>query len=278
MVLKGSLTYQDSFAKHPYKNRALVCKRDLVIQSTNLSWPSHTHVAFRNRSTEMWYTVQYFLCCVQLSSISFIFEHDCVCVCVCFKWGFVHWSYETSRRKKEMNDIWWVIQYLIVRFFFFVFEKAVCAELYNKLQEKEKEMQEYQVMCVAWLIYICDTTYACMWHDVCCMTHSYMWHDSCLYVTYFNQTCVWHVSSIRLASIIQICDMMHALDRKKPPPPRGGFLFTMFPHQEPWGARSKWRGFSPAATARHSQQARVHTDSRQEKKSQKFQVTPVNGR
>ena len=24
------------------------------------------------------------------------------------------------------------------------------------------------------------------------------------------------------------------LDRKNPPPPRGGFLFTMFPHQEPW--------------------------------------------
>jgi hypothetical protein len=132
-------------------------------------------------------------------------------------------------------------------------------------------------MCVAWLIYICDTTYACMWHDVCCMTHSYMWHDSCLYVTYFNQTCVWHVSSIRLASIIQICDMMHALRSKEPPPPRGGFLFTMFPHQEPWGARSKWRGFSPAATARHSQQARVHTDSRQKKNRKNFRLRPLTG-
>jgi len=37
----------------------------------------------------------------------------------------------------------------------------------------------------------------------------------------------------------------------------------MFPHQEPCGARGKRRGFSPADAARHSQQARVHTDSRQ---------------
>jgi len=49
----------------------------------------------------------------------------------------------------------------------------------------------------------------------------------------------------------------------------------MFPDQELCGARGKRRGFSPAATARHSKSARVHTDSRQKKISQKFQVEPA---
>ena len=62
------------------------------------------------------------------------------------------------------------------------------------------------------------------------------------------------------------------VDRKNPPP-RGGFVFTMFPHQEPWGVHGKRRGFSPGATARPSHSATVHMDSRQKKNRNNFRFS-----
>jgi len=94
-------------------------------------------------------------------------------------------------------------------------------------------------------LHTCPITYSC-WGD----THEYnmsryIWCD--LFVT-------CHIPSL---------DTMISLWSKETPPPRGGFLFTMFFDQKPCGARGKGRGFSPGAAARHSHLARVHTDSRQ---------------
>jgi len=88
--------------------------------------------------------------------------------------------------------------------------------------------------CVPWLIHICHDSFTNA------MTHSYMpWHI---------RTC--HASFICVTSII--CVMFHYVCHdslvcihgtwlmstyiliERTPPPRGGFLFTMLPHQEPW--------------------------------------------
>jgi len=73
--------------------------------------------------------------------------------------------------------------------------------------------------CVTRLIHTCNTTCACVRHDsfmcvtcssMCVATHVCVW-DSIL-------SCVWFA--------------LPHIDRT-PPPPRRGFRFTMFPHQEP---------------------------------------------
>ena len=59
------------------------------------------------------------------------------------------------------------------------------------------------VICVIWLIYICD------------MTHSYVWHDSFICVTWLShvcdltQSCVWHDESfICVTWLSHVCDTM----------------------------------------------------------------------
>ena len=60
-------------------------------------------------------------------------------------------------------------------------------------------------VCVVWLIYMCDKTRVCVWHD---MTHSYVWHAvcaawlihiKCIAMTYL---CMWNGSFIYVTWLI----------------------------------------------------------------------------
>ena len=79
-------------------------------------------------------------------------------------------------------------------------------------------------ICVILVIYTCDTTHSCVWHD----TSMCVWHDSSTRVTWHVHTwdmtysvggnclwcdtfmCVWHDSSICMTWLIYMCDMTHS--------------------------------------------------------------------
>jgi len=57
-------------------------------------------------------------------------------------------------------------------------------------------------VCVVWLIYMCDKTRVCVWHD---MTHSYVWHDVCVAWRDPFICVTWRVSGMTWP--IHMCDM-----------------------------------------------------------------------
>jgi len=87
-------------------------------------------------------------------------------------------------------------------------------------------MTWYELICVTWLIRVCDMTHSCVWHDsficvtslihMCDMTHSYVWHDSFIRVTWLIYMCdtthsyVWNDSFICVTRLIYICDTTHS--------------------------------------------------------------------
>jgi len=92
--------------------------------------------------------------------------------------------------------------------------------------------------CVTWLIHLCDwPVHMCVvFHHTCNMTISNVWHDPLINVTWLMHTCdmthscVWHEPAIHVISPIYRYGMTLI---ERTPPPRGGFLFTVFPYQEP---------------------------------------------
>jgi len=107
------------------------------------------------------------------------------------------------------------------------------------------------IICVRWLIHVCDMTHPCVWHDVficvtwlihmCDMTHSYCvtWPiyicDMARFLdathhlvkVFLSVTCLmymWHDSFIRVTWLIYMCDMTYSfvwhgsLSRCGPPP------------------------------------------------------------
>jgi len=55
-------------------------------------------------------------------------------------------------------------------------------------------------MCVTWLIYVCDMTHSCVWHD------SFMCVTWLIHVCYMTHLCVWHDSLMCVTWLINVCD------------------------------------------------------------------------
>jgi len=83
-------------------------------------------------------------------------------------------------------------------------------------------------VCVAVCVAVCCVVLQCVLQcvAVCC------WVLHCVAAVSF----IWNISverkSIRHEIHDTITEQPNLIERN--PPPRGGFLFTMFPHQEPW--------------------------------------------
>jgi len=110
-----------------------------------------------------------------------------------------------------------------------------------------------QYMCVTWLIRMRDMTHLYALHDSFAnatrlahmrnKTNSHVRHDSSLCVTWLIVCETWLIHLFRYNTLCteRVCHVSARYLRYMPhrfiertPPPRGGFLFIMFLHQDPW--------------------------------------------
>jgi len=80
----------------------------------------------------------------------------------------------------------------------------------------------------SWMrLYFCICVFLCVFIFVCVCVCLSVYVSICLLVC-LSITCLFVCTSVCQSVCLSVY-----LDRKNPPPPGGGFLFTMFPHQEP---------------------------------------------
>jgi len=84
-------------------------------------------------------------------------------------------------------------------------------------------------------VHVCRDSFICHKTHSCMAWRIHVWCDSFIWMTWLvvmrhDAYMAWYIHSWYDSFI---CDMTHAYWSKETPPPRGGFLFTMFPHQEP---------------------------------------------